>query len=237
MSQKAGRYPLPEDAYPLLIMYHQLYQATGGKMTPLIGQVMADAGYDANYSLKPSALYQPPAWDDVITYNQDDITLSQPALLDFGAAGKGYLVDIIGKLLEGAGITDYYVNAGGDMSYHSTDNNPLRVGLENPTDQEQVIGVASISNQSLCASSGSRRSWGKFHHIIDPETLESPQDIIATWVVAQDTMTADGLATALYFASPETLRQQFEFSYALLRSNMSLEQSRDFPAKIYKADV
>ena len=52
-SRAAGTYPLPEDAGPLFALYRAMYDATGGAFTPLIGQTMVDAGYDATYSLKP----------------------------------------------------------------------------------------------------------------------------------------------------------------------------------------
>lgn len=234
MARQSGTYPLPNDAFKLINFYKKLYEVTDGMVTPLIGQVVSDAGYDAAYSLRPKELHQPPAWDDVISYTKNELTIKQPALLDFGAAGKGYLVDIVGQILAEAGILDYFVNAGGDIIYRCSADTPLRVGLENPAELNEVVGVASIHNQSLCASSGARRAWGKYHHIIDPVSLESPKDILATWVVASDTMTADGLATALFFCDVATLRKQFEFSYAILRSDMSLDYSDDFPAEIFK---
>src|SRR5690348_14240178 len=46
MSKKAGKYTLPDDAKPLFELYRQLYEATGGAVTPLIGQTLSDAGYD-----------------------------------------------------------------------------------------------------------------------------------------------------------------------------------------------
>jgi FAD:protein FMN transferase len=235
MSKQAGSYDLPADGYKLVQFYEQLYRVSDGKVTPLIGQVVSDAGYDAEYSLRPKPLQQPPAWEEVISFDKQHITLSQPAILDFGAAGKGYIVDIVGELLEESGVESYTINAGGDIRHRNRGANRLTVGLENPLDHSEVIGTASIFNQSICASSGSRRSWGKFHHIIDPETLTSPTEIIATWAVADSAMLADGLATALYFTDPTKLRKQFDFTHAILRDDMSLEYARDFPTIIYEA--
>lgn len=88
MSQQPGTYDLPADGYTMLRLYEQLYQATEGKVTPLIGQAMSDAGYDVNYSLQPVKMIQPPAWENVLSYTSESITLKAPAILDFGAAGK-----------------------------------------------------------------------------------------------------------------------------------------------------
>lgn len=234
LAQDGGPVILPDDATKLILFYEQLYEATDGAVTPLIGQVMADAGYDANYSLREKQLKKPPRWEDVISYRGHTMTLRQPALLDFGAAGKGYLVDIIGALLKTAGVDEFYINAGGDILHVTDTAAKLQIGLENPNDTSEVVGVAAIHNQSLCASAGNRRKWGQYTHIIDPHVLRSPQDILATWVVANDTMTADGLATALFFTAGKRLQAKFQFSYAVLRSDMSLERSTDFPAKLFE---
>ena len=235
MSQAAGTYDVPADAFALLQFYERLYHATNGAVTPLIGQTVSDAGYDAQYSLRPKKLQTPPRWEDVITYNEQSITLAHPALLDFGAAGKGYLVDIVGGLLADAGVHGFWINAGGDILQRAAGSIPLQVGLENPLQAGEVIGVAEIWNQSICASSGARRAWGAYHHIIDPRTLKSPVAIAGTWVVAASTMLADGLATALFFTEPGELAKHFMFDYAVLESDMGLARSSGFPAMVYEA--
>jgi thiamine biosynthesis lipoprotein len=234
MAESAGGYDFPNDVQDLLTFYERLYRATDGAVTPLIGGVMSDAGYDANYSLRAKTLRRPPAWEEVIDHNGSTVTMKQPAMLDFGAAGKGYLIDILSKLLDEAIVKKYMINAGGDIIYKTAGDDYLEVGLENPLDTTEVVGLARLSNASLCASSGSRRKWGKYHHIIDPTTLESPKEVLATWVIAADTMTADGVATALFFSAPAALRKHFEFTYAVLRSDMSLEYAKDFPIQVYE---
>lgn len=233
LSRSGGTTELPAGAYTLLNFYEKLYWVTDGAVTPLIGSVMVEAGYDADYSLRPGELHQPPVWGDVIAYDEQRLTLSRPALLDFGAAGKGYLIDIVGGIIEAAGATSYVINAGGDIRYRSAAGEPLTVGLENPLDTTEVVGTVPLTNASLCASSGARRQWQGFHHIIDPHTLASPKTVLATWTIAADTMTADGLSTALYFVDPARLSQEFEFDYAVLHHDMGLTQSRNFVATLF----
>jgi thiamine biosynthesis lipoprotein len=195
---------------------------------------MTDAGYDARYSLQKKNLLAPPRWEDILTYDEHSITLLQPALLDFGAAGKGYLVDIIGDLLAAAGHQSYLINAGGDMLRRSTGQAALHVGLENPFDTSEAIGIAALGNQSLCASAGSKRQWAGLHHIIDPISLTSPEAVVATWVMADSTMLADGLASALFFTDPEALRLSFDFRYALLDADGGLRYGTDFPITLFE---
>lgn len=234
MALQAGEYDLPQDGYAMLSFYERLYVATAGKVTPLIGQAITDAGYDADYSLQPKELHAVPAWDDVLSYNEKSVTLKQPALLDFGAVGKGRLVDIIGGLLDAAGVKDFTIDASGDIMHRSSETRD--VGLENPLNTSEAIGIVKLGNRSLCASAGSKRQWGEFTHIIDPQKLASPRQVLATWAIADDTMTADGLATALFFAGPVELERHFNFSWAILNNDMSLERASDFPAEVFTAE-
>ena len=234
MSQQSGTYNLPDDARPLLDFYKSLYGLTAGTMTPLIGQPLSDAGYDAEYSLQAGIIKRPPEWDDILDYRYPQLHVKQPALLDFGAAGKGYLVDLVAELLIANNIDDFTVDAGGDMIHRSPSDLPEQIGLEHPDNPEQIIGLASINNIGLCGSAGNRRTWQGYNHILNPYTLKSPHHIKAVWTTAESGIVADGLATALYFVSPNTLVQQFSFDYAIMFSDNSLESSANFPAIFYQ---
>ncbi len=223
ISSTPGTYDLPGDAKPMLHAYERLYLLTDGLMTPLIGQVLSDAGYDSSYSLEPKPMTQPVSWDEALHVDTDQITIKKEVKLDFGAIGKGYLVDILSDLIESQGVTRYCVDAGGDMRHRNIE--PLRVGLEDPSDPSRVIGVMNLQNSSLAGSSGNRRAWKKFTHIINPSTLSSETEIAALWVVADTTMIADAMTTALYFCAPEILLAEYDFEYLILRSDRSVEGS------------
>jgi thiamine biosynthesis lipoprotein len=236
MARKAGEYRLPKDADAMIALYKKMYDITGGLVTPLIGKVLADAGYDASYSLVEKEMSRPKKWDGVLEWKDPILSVKEPALLDFGAGGKGYLVDIVSEILEENRIHSYCVDAGGDMRQRGKDF--LKVGLEHPHlpaqagDVPMVIGTIEIKNESLCGSAGNRRKWGRFHHVISPETLSSPQDLLAVWTVAKTTLLADLLTTALFFVPPETLLEHFEFEYLIVRPDLSIERSENFNAEL-----
>jgi FAD:protein FMN transferase len=172
ISKNAGRYLLPEDSTKLFSVYRKMYDLTNGLVTPFIGQVLVDAGYDAKYSLtQQRELSKPLSWDDAIKYNELYLDVMVPTILDFGAGGKGYLVDLVAEVLEENGVRSYCVDAGGDMVYKNVKDESIVVGLEHPEDITKVIGTIKLLNKSLCGSAGNRRTWGNFHHIINPETL------------------------------------------------------------------
>lgn len=233
ISRSAGTYALPADATPLLSLYETLYRQTSGALTPLIGNVLVDAGYDAAYSLQPGVLHAPPVWDDVISFTTESITLRQPALLDFGAAGKGYIIDLVSDILRTHGIVSYCIDAGGDILHRSSAAMSLRIGLEDPADTTCVIGTVNLVNQSLCGSAGNRRAWGDYHHIINPHTLTSPRHILATWVIAETTMLADALATCLFFVPAAQLTPHHQFAFLIMYADRTVEQSPNFPAELF----
>jgi thiamine biosynthesis lipoprotein len=233
MAQEAGRYHLPDDAEPLFKLYKQMYDVSGGLMTPLIGQVLSDAGYDAQYSLRSGILQKTPTWSKVLDYQYPNLVVKQPVLLDLGAIGKGYLVDIVAELIEDVGVTDFCVNAGGDMLQRQTTEQPMRVGLEHPDHADEVVGIVNLKNQSLCGSAGNRRAWEDFNHIINPETQTSPTHLKAVWVLADTTILADALSTALFFTAPNKLDAAFTFEYAIVCDDYSLEHSANFPAEYF----
>lgn len=233
ISQQAGTFAMPDDWHQLIDFYAKLYKATSGKITPLIGQTISDAGYDATYSFKKKALHAPKPWDAVLKYTADTLTTSEPVLLDFGAAGKGYLVDLIRTILDSADIVSYTINAGGDIAHRSSRNTTLAVGMENPADSSEAIGIIQLGNKSLCASAGNKRTWSDMTHIIDPVTLLSPSDVMATWVIADSTMLADGVASALFFVDPQTISPVFSFDYAILNKDMELYHSHHFPVTTF----
>lgn len=244
MARAAGTYPLPADAAPLLEIYHQAYDLTDGLVSPLIGQTLVDAGYDATYSFKINNPATPPAWDEVLDLSQPGkLIMKQPWLLDFGAAGKGYLIDLVCELILKQGYESFCVEAGGDLRFcpavipaptlQSGGILKLTIGLENPADFSQVIGTLTLASGSLCGSAGNRRAWDRFHHIINPKTVSSPRHLAAVWVKAADALTADILTTCLFFVEPEKLLSHFEFDYFLLKPDFTFEQSDNFKAKLF----
>jgi thiamine biosynthesis lipoprotein len=257
MSEVSGIYDLPKDAAKMFSMYKKLYDLTHGSVTPLIGQLISDAGYDAEYSLLPKfhKLEKSPAWQETLEFNSDysKVDIKRPVLLDVGAIGKGYLIDIVGELLESLDVNDYCIDAGGDMRHRTSPvpagdlslsrrgNTKIKVGLEHPDDFKKVIGVVEISNESLCGSAGNRRKWegkleGKnysFHHILNPHTLSSPTHILSVWVVAESTILADAMTTALFFTPPDVLLKEFKFEYVILYSDYNIIKSSGLKLELF----
>jgi FAD:protein FMN transferase len=230
--EKGGRIEIPEEYRQIINLYEDLYKLTDGKFTPLVGSLLEETGYDSEYSLKEKKLNPVKKWDEVISFDGKYLRLTGPAVLDFGAGGKGFLTDIVGRLLEQEGCSEFTIDASGDILHKSVKKKVLKVGLEHPANFNQVIGVAEISNGSICASAGNKRKWGNYHHILNPYFLKSVNDVLAVWVVAESGLLADSLATALFLQKPESFNK-LKFEYIMVFPDYSFKKSEDFPGEIF----
>lgn len=236
-AEDGGRFDFPDDARKLFDLYDRLHIATGGAVDPLTGHDLELLGYDARYSFQHDPLaiarysHERRSWTDDVVRNGSEVITRRPAVIDVGAAGKGYLVDIVAQILRSEGVEAFVVDSGGDLVH--TWPEPLAVGLEHPADPTLAIGIARLNGRALCASAVNRRAWGSFHHVVDGRTGVPVRDVIATWVVADDALTADGLATALFFVPAETLAVSFDFSFVRMFANGHAEISLDFDGELF----
>jgi thiamine biosynthesis lipoprotein len=232
-----GRFEFPEDSIALFDLYNRLGTATDGAVDPLVGRQLELLGYDPTYSLTPAPdpvrtgerARARPTWTADIVRDGTTLITRRPLVIDVGAAGKGYLVDIVALILQQAGVAEFVVDAGGDLRHCG--EHGIRVGLEHPLDPRLVIGVANLQNRALCASAVNRRAWGNgLHHILDARTGAPATEVVATWVVAGDAALADGLATALFFTGAHRLAETFRFAYVRMLADGRAERSPDLTA-------
>jgi len=233
IAKTPGTYRLPDDADDLFGLYRRLYEATDAAVSPLVGRTLETMGYDRGYSLRPEARRAPvPSWEDSLAFSDGELSTLRPLVLDVGAAGKGYLVDIVGRLVAAAGVDSFVIDASGDIVHAGGD--PIRVALEHPRDPGKAIGVVTLANGSLCASASNRRSWGDgLHHIIDATTGLPTERVIATWAMAATGLEADGLATALFLAEPQRLALTFEFDFVRMFANGRIERSPHLDGELF----
>jgi len=233
ISRSPGRHRLPADAGPLLEWYRELYTGTAGRVSPLVGRTLESLGYDAAYRLTPAA--EPvavPPWDAAVSWDGTHLETVRPVLLDVGAAGKGYLVDLVAGELQRHGVTTLVVDASGDLVARGATSE--RIALEHPGDASRAIGVVPLHDGALAASAANRRAWGPgLHHVIDAVTGLPTSGVIATWALAPDALHADGLATALFFdPSPELLARD-GVSYVRMFADGRVQSSPSFPGELF----
>ena len=251
-AEAGGDFEFPAWAEPLFAVYDEFYAATCGAFDACVGADLLALGYDNSVQFVPEsaasasddsdswANYRralPVKWGDI---SRDDgsttLHANQPVQLDFGAAGKGYFVDLVTQIIkdelggEMSADCDFLVNAGGDMrACFSDENCQIKVALENPFDTTQAVGVVSIASGALCASSTARRRWkvkgancladNAFEsnliatHLINALDGTPAQKLAASWTYVPaktcdfPTAYADALATALFVSQENDLQK------------------------------
>lgn len=196
----------------------------------------------------------PVKWADVLRdKNSTTLKTNHPIQLDFGAIGKGYLVDLImSMILESLqNKADVLIDAGGDMRVSLRDENQeLKVALENPFDTTQAVGVAHVKSGSVCASSVARKRWNVkhgnesllAHHIVNAIDGIPSGKLVASWSYVSEksckypTAYADALATALFISCENDLQKilcNSNAEFAEILPNQTIKVTSDFPAKFF----
>lgn len=120
---------------------------------------------------------------------------------------KGFIVDRMADLLDGAGLTGYLINAGGDIRASGANERgqPWSVGVHDPWDETRPADRVRLSTGAI-ATSGSYEVYvdadRRFHHIVDPRAGRSPSHCVSTTVIAPTAAAADALATCVFVMAP-----------------------------------
>ncbi|MBF0190789.1 MAG: FAD:protein FMN transferase [Magnetococcales bacterium] len=130
---------------------------------------------------------------------------SASVALDLGGIAKGYAVERAMAVLQQAGVANALINAGGDMRLAGDKNGkPWHIGLRDPRDPGGVVAVMDLTGSRAVSTSGDYERYFiadgvRHHHILDPRQGSSARSgLIAVTIQAPDSMTADGLSTALF---------------------------------------
>jgi len=232
LAREGGSVPTPRDTGSMLDAYAALSDATDGAVNPLVGASLERLGYDAAVSLVDRGAVPAPAdWRAVVSWDDGRLALSEPAVLDVGALGKGMLVDRVMDVVAAAVHGDIVVDASGDLAVRGA---VQRIGLEHPFDTRRAIGVWEVTDGALCASATNRRAWGDgLHHVLDARTGIPVRTIAATWAVAGSAMRADAIATALFFDGGARLAHEWQVEWVRMTTDGRVEWSPGCRAELF----
>jgi len=232
LSGGASTVSAPPDAADMLDAFVQLDRATEGAVNPLVGASLEARGYDADYALiDRGARPAPHDWRARLTWTTETLSLTEPAVIDVGALGKGRLVDRVLTTLAPFTGGDVVVDASGDLVVRGA---PQRIGLEHPYDPRRAIGVVELTDAALCASATNRRAWGDgVHHVLDARTGEPVRTIAATWAVAPTAMRADAISTALFFGGGPELAHEWGVEWVRMTTDGRVEWSPGSTAELF----
>lgn len=246
-AEHGGSFDFPDWCAPLFDLYDALFSATSGAIDPCVGEDLIRLGYDASMNFTVTqdapkhlgALRGRSVWGHDVERHGTTLVTHDPVQLDFGACGKGYLVDLLGHMLiqEKSADWDDFSDPASTSTQHPNQvsypnqnhfssqssqfvidaggdllihaEQPISVALEDPEDQSHAIGIAHIANGALCASAPSRRHW-------NVAVNERTQIAIHHLLNAIDGLPA----------------QQTEASWAYTPANATLNLARDYPTAV-----
>ena len=125
-----------------------------------------------------------------------------------GGIGKGYAVDRSVAILRRRGLTDFMIQAGGDLYVSGRHGaRPWRVAIRDPRGPaEQVFATLDLSNSTFSTSGDYERAFLKdgrrYHHIIDPDTGEPARGCRSVTLVTERAVVADALAKGVFILGP-----------------------------------
>ena len=116
--------------------------------------------------------------------------------LDPSGLVKGWSVDRAASILEGAGLQNFAVNAGGDIRLrgHPAPDCPWRIGIQHPFEPDRLAAVVEGTHLAV-ATSG---AYARGDHVLDPHTGRPPRGVLSVTVTGPDLATADAYATAAF---------------------------------------
>jgi thiamine biosynthesis lipoprotein len=128
--------------------------------------------------------------------------------LGISGIGKGYGVDVAAGALEERGVTDYFVDGGGDIRLRvERRGEPWRVGIAHPRSPGNLLGTLALEDGAVVSSGDYfqyfERDGVRYHHILDPSTGRPADLSIAVTVIAPEATDADALATGIFVLGPE----------------------------------
>ena len=135
------------------------------------------------------------------------IVLEKGMAVTLNGIAQGYAADAAMRVLRAHGIEHALVDAG-EFSARGTNakRDAWSIGIQHPREREAFAALARLENRCLATSGDYETAFSKDlsrHHIVNPRTGRSPEELASVSVLAPDAMTADALSTALFVLGAE----------------------------------
>lgn len=139
------------------------------------------------------------------------VMLAKPETqISLGGIAKGYAVDKAAAVLSAAGLTSFFVQAGGDLyaKGKKPDGTDWQAGIRDPRGKEgSFFAKIPLSDHAFSTAGDYERSYvvnGKrYHHIIDPRTGQPAAACRSVTIWAPNAFIADAIDDAVFILGPE----------------------------------
>lgn len=197
---------------PVLEKSKEVEALSKGAFDPTVMPLVNAWGFGPGKKLKPDSSKIDSIMEFVgfekIQFNRDSIWKNDVRVqLDFSAIAKGYGVDVVAGYLQSMGVTDWFIEIGGEISAfgknQKLDKTWEAAILDPSSTYENLINKAYVKlEDKAMATSGNyfnfyEENGKKYSHTINPSSGYTIQhELLSASVFADDCMTADAWATA-----------------------------------------
>jgi len=180
-----------------LVAADRAHRVTGGRFDPRVLADLDRLGYrgaaltTGTARLDPGLATDPadPSGGGIVDrVGRDGISIARP--IDLGGIGKGLALRWATAELEHEGVSDFLLEAGGDLVARGLDpgGGPWLVGIEDPTETIEHLAVIAVSDEAVTTSSIRVHRWSvdgrAVHHLLDPQTGEPAEGGLLSVTVA-----------------------------------------------------
>jgi thiamine biosynthesis lipoprotein len=148
-----------------------------------------------------------------VQINEQDYTLGlgRPGMrIDVGGIGKGFAADLAVQVMQEAGAIAGVVAISGDIKTFGRMPNGRRFvfGIQHPRkEQGQLLGSLELEDEAVSTAGDYQRFFMKdgirYHHILDPITLQPARKCQSVTIIAKTGVMADGLDTGIFVMGPQ----------------------------------
>jgi thiamine biosynthesis lipoprotein len=130
--------------------------------------------------------------------------------IDVGGIGKGYAADQAVMAMKKAGASAGVVALSGDIKAFGQLPGGKRfpVGIQHPRQEESVLVWIDLQDEAISTAGDYERFFERdgvrYHHILDPHTLQPARSCQSVTVVAREGIWADGLDTGIFVMGVES---------------------------------
>src|SRR5881409_94595 len=128
--------------------------------------------------------------------------------IDIGGIGKGFAAEKAAAVMRENGATGGLVAVAGDFRVFGrrADGTAWPLGIQHPREPGKVLAMLDVTDEAVSTSGDYERYFLKdgvrYHHILDPQTLQPARLCQSVTIIAPDATTADALATGVFVMGP-----------------------------------
>lgn len=199
---------IDEEVFELMQKCNLFWQLCGGALDISIGSVITTWGFGKGNPAIPSRkeiskALEHSGWKNVSFPDKNKIKKPDGVRFDFGAVTAGYAADKAIEVLAKHGITNALVNTGGELRAIGDD---WVIGIQHPRIPGQLLEKLQLHGKAVATSGDYEQYFEKngrrYHHIINPTDGFPASECQSVTVIAENTLTADALATGIFVLGP-----------------------------------